>query len=414
MFGRKNPAATSPWKRDFPLFESRPGLHYLDAAATCQKPRSVLDALDEYYTDQNANVHRGIYGLAEASTTAYESARETVRTFLHAASPAEVVFTSGATMGLNFLAFSWGRKHLSRGDEIVLSAMEHHSVIVPWTELARELGVTVKVAPLTPDGLLDMDAFRTLLSPKTKAVIITAMSNVLGTRVDLHAAGTAAEAVGARVFVDAAQSIVHDPIDVSTLPIDALVFSGHKLYGDFGSGVLWMREELAESLPPYQGGGEMMRSVTWDRIEYQDSPMRFEAGTPNVSGAVALAAGIQYLEDARLNGAAEHEQALLEALLTKLQEVEGVTIYGPRDASLRGPIVSFNVEGIHPHDLATILDEHGVAVRAGFHCAQPLHTLLGVPASARASFGLWNDLKDIDALISGIAEARKTFRAKSA
>lgn len=413
MLGR-SPKIRSPWRKDFPLLEERPTLHYLDAAATSQKPWPVLEALREFHTTQNANVHRGIYGLAEAATTAYEAARDTVRGFIGAASASEVSFTSGATEGMNLLAASWGRTHLQRGDEIILTAMEHHAVVVPWTELARELGVTVRVAPIRTDGALDLDAFRTLLTQRTKLVLTTAMSNVLGTRVDLRAVGAAAQGVGARVFVDAAQSVVHDPLSVTELPIDALVLSGHKLYGDFGCGALWMRAELAADLPPFHRGGEMIRSVSWEGIEYQEPPQRFEAGTPNVSGAVALAAGIQYLQGAREHGAELHERELVGELLTRLAAQPDVTIYGPHDAGLRGPIVAFTLDGIHAHDLATILDEQQVAVRAGQHCAQPLHDLLGVPATARASIGLWSESADIDALIAGLAEARRTFHRPAA
>ena len=399
----------SPWRADFPIFSVHPELHYLDAAATAQRPNEVIEAIGAFQSGGNANVHRGIYKLAEDATSAYEAARDTVRAFLNAVSLQEIVFLPGATAGMNFLADTWGRQNLNSGDEIVISEMEHHAVIVPWTELARGLGVKIQVAPLTADGQLDMDAYRALLSPKTKLVLVTAMSNVLGTAPDLEQVGAAAHEAGALFFTDAAQAAAHARLDVQALPVDALVFSSHKVYGDFGSGALWMRPEQLAALPPYQRGGSMIRSVSWEAVEYLDAPHRFEAGTANVVAAIGFAAGLRYLERAWANGAQAHETRLLEDLLERLGAEEGVRIFGPPSTGARGPIVSFTLEGVHPHDLAQVLDEHGVAVRAGHHCTQPLHRHLGIPATARASIGVWNDSSDIDALIEGIRDARKRF-----
>ena len=400
---------TSPWRADFPIFQERPELHYLDASASAQRPTPVLDAIRRFHVHDTANVHRGIYRLSEDATEAFEDARRAVAGFLHAPTPDEVVFTSGTTFAMNLLAATWGRAHLHAGDEIILSILEHHAVVVPFTELARERGVVVRIVPLTGDGQLDLGQYEQLLSERTKLVCVTGMSNVTGTIVDLARIGRAAKKVGARVFVDGAQLACHAPIDVRELPIDALAFSGTKAYGDFGIGALWGTLDLLSDLPPFLTGGSMIRSVTWDAVTYEGAPARFEAGTPNVTGAVALGAGVRYLEKAWAAGGREHEHALLAELLDRFAEDPSVTVYGPALHPGRGPVVAFSVAGVHPHDLAQILDGHGVAVRAGHHCAMPLHAALGVPATTRASIGLWNDRSDLDALVDGIAEAKATF-----
>ena len=394
------------WKQDFPLLHEHLDLHYLDAAATTQRPQVVLDALRAFHTKRNANVHRGLYRLAEDATAAYEGARADVARFIGAEKLEEVVFTSGTTMGMNLLAQAWGRANLKRGDEIVTTGLEHHAVVVPWSELARELGVHVRVAPLAKNGSLDHAKLEALLSPRTRLVLLTALSNVTGEAPDIASIGSRAHRLGAKVFVDAAQAVAHMALDVAHMPIDALAFSGHKAYGDFGTGALYIRDTLAMEMTPFLRGGDMIRSVAWDRIEYLDAPQRFEAGTPNVAGAVALATGLAYIAHARENGAEKHERALTELLLHRLGNDPAIRVLGPTDAAKRGPLVSFTVDGVHPHDLAAILDRHSVAIRAGHHCAQPLHDALGIPASARASIGLWNEPEDIDALMIGIADAR--------
>lgn len=396
----------SAWKNDFPLLKKSKSLHYLDAAATTQKPKLVMDAVKEFQTKSNANIHRGVYRLAENATAEYEYIRDMIHQFIGANSVHEIVFTSGTTMAMNLLAESWGKKNLSAGDEIILTAMEHHAVIVPWTELARQLDVKVRIIPLTDKGLLDMKEYENALNKKTKAVIMTAMSNVLGSVVDLKKIGEAAHRVDAKVFIDGAQYIAHRNINVSKLPIDGLVFSGHKVYGNFGAGVLWVKLDTLEMMPRYMGGGAMISRVTWDHIDYREVPYRFEAGTPNISGVISMGAGVKYLKAAWKSGAKQHEEALLKELLSKLSADKDITIYGPASLKDRGPIVSFNVGNIHPHDLASILDQHNVAIRAGHHCTMPLHSSLGVPATARASLAVWNESRDIDSLIKGINAAK--------
>ncbi len=399
-------------RKDFPILERtmRDGkpLVYLDSTATSQKPRQVIDALTEFYEQHNANVHRGVYELAEEATAAYEGAREKVARFLNAPDPRSIVFTRGTTESVNLVAHGWGRKFLREGDEIVLTEMEHHSNIVPWQLCARDTGAVLKYVPITDDGLLTVDAVRATITERTKLVAFTGQSNVLGTLTPVHDIAERAHDAGAKVLVDGAQFVSHNPVDVMALDVDFLTFSGHKMLGPTASGGLFGRLEVLAEMDPFMGGGEMIDEVFADHSTYKEPPWRFEAGTPNIGPSVGLGAAIDYLTDLGMDEVRAHERDLTAYALEKLTEA-GSTIFGPLDPDLRGGAVSFWHKDVHPHDLATILDREGVAIRAGHHCAQPLMRRLGVPATARASFYVYNRPDEVDALVAALGKADEVF-----
>jgi cysteine desulfurase/selenocysteine lyase len=397
---------------DFPLLSQRmhdKPLVYLDSAATSQKPRVVLDALRRYYEETNANVHRGIYAIAEEATRQYEEARAKVAAFVGAARPEEIVFTRGTTEAINLVASAWGRAHVRAGDEILLTEMEHHSNIVPWQLLAMEKGARLRYLPFDPQGRLALDELDGLLSQRTKLVAITHQSNVFGTINPVAEIARRAHAAGALVLVDGAQSVPHMPVSVRDLGADFLAFSAHKMCGPTGVGALWARYELLEEMPPYHGGGEMIMLVGLESSTYKDPPHKFEAGTPDISGAIVWGTAIDYLQNLGMAAIREHERQLTNYALGQLREVDGVRTFGPEDLGHRGGAVAFDVAGAHPHDVAQILDQEGIAVRAGHHCAQPLHRRLGVSASTRASLYLYNTPEDIDGLVRGLETVRRIF-----
>jgi len=407
--GVLDPAALRP---DFPILSrtvhGRP-LVYLDNAATTQKPAAVIEAEADVYRRYNANVHRAIHTLGEEATAAYETARAKVAAFIGAPDPRGVVFLRNATEAINLVAWAWGRRRLRAGDEVLLTPMEHHSNLVPWQLVAAETGAKLRFIPLLPTGELDLAALDGLLNPRTRIVAVTAASNVLGTITPIAEICRAARAAGALCVVDAAQSVPHLPVDVGAIGCDFLAFSGHKMYGPLGIGVLWGRPGRLEETEPFLGGGEMILHVELERSTWNEIPYKFEAGTPNVAGAVGLAAAVDYLRAVGMGAVAAHEARLTEYALGVLRDLPGVAIYGP--PAPRGALAAFNVEGVHPHDLAQFLDRDGVAVRAGHHCAQPLMRHLGVVATARASFALYNTTAEIDTLGGSILRAREFFHA---
>jgi cysteine desulfurase/selenocysteine lyase len=398
-------------RKDFPILErtmaGKP-LVYLDSAVTSQKPRQVIEALTDFYEKHNANVHRGIYPLGEEATAAYEGAREKVAAFVGAPDPSNIVFTRGTTESINLVAHGWGRKFLKEGDEIVLTEMEHHSNIVPWQLCAQDTGAVLRYAPITDDGVLELDAIRSTISDRTRIIGVTGQSNVLGTLTPLREIAEIAHDAGAKVLVDGAQFVSHNPVSVSELDVDFLTFSGHKMLGPTASGGLYGRRELLEEMDPFLGGGEMIQEVFPDRSTYKDPPWRFEAGTPAIAQAVGLGAAVDYLQDLGMKNVREHERELVAYALERLSET-GARIFGPMDPDLRGGAVSFWFKNVHPHDLATILGQEGVAIRAGHHCAQILMRRLGVPATARASFYVYTVEEEIDALVEALARAEEVF-----
>jgi len=389
---------------DFPAIPE--GWAYLDTAATAQKPKPVLDAIARAYGETYATVHRGVYQRSADMTLAYEAARRRVARFIGAGSPDEIVFVRGATEAINLVASSWGDTFLKAGDRILLSQLEHHSNIVPWQLLRDRTGIEIDVAPLTQDGRIDLDAAEAMLTEQHKLVALAHVSNVLGSVLDVRRAADIAHKVGAKLLVDGCQAVPRMPVDVAALGCDFYVFSGHKLYGPTGIGCLWARPELLDAMPPYQGGGSMIDKVTFERTTYAPPPTRFEAGTPHIVGALGLHAAIDYVESIGLEAIHAHETALVRQTRDALRNLNSVTLFGPEDSA---GIVSFAVEGVHPHDVGTILDEAQVAIRAGHHCAQPLMEALGVPATARASFGVYNGPADVDALVKGIERVRRIF-----
>ncbi len=376
--------------------------HYLDTAATAQKPQVVIDAMSRALGEDYATVHRGVYKRSADMTLAYEAARRRVAEFIGAASENEIVFVRGATEGINLVANSWARTHLKAGDRVLLSTLEHHSNIVPW-QLA---GLEIDVCPLTADGRIDLDAAEAMLTPAHKLVAFAHVSNVLGSVLDAKRAAKLAHAVGAKLLLDGCQAVPRLPVDVQDIDCDFYVFSGHKLYGPTGIGVLWARGEILDAMPPWQGGGSMIDRVSFERTTYAPAPQRFEAGTPAIAEAIGLHAAIDYVASIGLPAIEAHERHLVEMLRAGLSQTSGVTLFGPIEAA---GIVSFAIEGVHPHDIGTILDEEGVAIRAGHHCAQPLMEALGVPATARASFGIYSDEDDVTALLRGIDRVRRIF-----
>ena len=398
-------------KSHFPFFIGNPHLVYLDSASTSQRVDRTLEAEQEFYTKYNANVHRGLYPIAEKASEHYEAVRETAQRFLHASAASSVVFTRGTTEGLNIVAQCWGRPHLKKGDEVLLTVMEHHSNLVPWQMIAQETGAVLKFCPLTKNGDLDYDAFEKLLTKKTKMVSITGLSNVLGTFVDLERVIEWAHKVGALVCVDAAQLAAHSPLDVQALDVDFLAFSSHKIYGPTGAGILFGKKEHLEAMNPWMGGGDMIRSVSLETSEWNDVPYKFEAGTPNIAGVIGMGAAMEFLMDQDWEALRAHEKTLFELLIEELKALPFVEVYGVQKWPTHRAAVSFNVKGVHAHDTAAVLGEHGVCVRAGHHCAMPLHTWLKTPASVRASFGLYNTEADVKALIKALKEVEKLFTA---
>jgi cysteine desulfurase/selenocysteine lyase len=404
-------------RADFPILQRQVNGHplvYLDNAASSQKPRQVIDALVDFYTRINANVHRGVHTLSVEATEAYEAARERLGRFVGTDDPNEVVFVRNTTEGLNLVAACWGRANLRPGDEILATTLEHHSSLVPWQRVAQDTGAHIALVRLTPDGLVDLDHLRQLLSPRTRVLAIAHASNVLGTISDLPLIAELAHAVGAIVVADGAQSVPHLPTDVRALGVDFLAFSGHKMLGPMGSGVLWGRRELLEAMPPFLGGGGMIREVYDDYATWAPLPEKFDAGTPSVADSVALAVAADYLDGLGMRNVREHEVELTGYALERLASVPDITVYGPLDPRSRTGVVSFNLEGVHPHDAGTILDEAGVAVRASHHCCQPLHRKLDVAATLRASFYVYNTADEVDALVDAMATARRVYQRKSA
>jgi cysteine desulfurase/selenocysteine lyase len=394
-------------KQDFPIFRNNPGVVFLDTAASAQKPQAVIDAVSNFYAHDYANVHRGVYALSQRATDRYEAARLTVQRFLNAGQSREIVFVRGATEAINLVAQSWGPRALEPGDEIIVTEFEHHSNIVPWQMLRDRLGIKLKVAPMDPTGGLDLARFEALLGPRTRLVAVTHVANATGAIMPVEAVIRLAHDHGARVLIDGCQAAPRMPVDVQALDCDFYVFSGHKTYGPTGIGVLYGKAELLDAMPPWQGGGDMILQVTFEQTTYQDSPHKFEAGTPDITGTHGLAVALDYMERLGRDNILAHEERLTEYGATRLAELPGVTLIGA--GNRRVGVLSFEVDGVHPHDLATILDRHGVAVRAGHHCAQPLMDRLGVAATARASFGVYNDEADIDALVAAIGAAQELF-----
>ncbi len=410
------PAATpldpSALRADFPILAERPHgrpLVYLDSAATSQKPTAVIEAMDRYYREYNANVHRGIYEISEKATAAYEGARDQVARLLNAPSGREIVWVRNATEAINLVAYSWGRRNLGPGDAIVLTEMEHHANLVPWQLLAQEVDGDLEFIPITDDGILRLDVFEVLLRLHPKLVAFTHVSNTLGTINPVREMVEMAHAAGALVLVDGAQAVPHLPVDVQELGADFYVFSGHKTLGPTGSGVLWGRRELLDAMPPFLTGGDMIREVKLRRSEFNEVPWKFEAGTPDISAAIGLGVAADYLRELGMERVREHERALVAyALETLAREVPGIALYGP-PAEVRGGVVPFNLPGIHPHDVAQILDREGVCIRAGHHCTMPLHERLDLAATCRASFSVFTTTDDIDTLAAGLREVQRVF-----
>jgi cysteine desulfurase/selenocysteine lyase len=396
-------------RHDFPILSRQVNgkpLVYLDSTATSQKPASVIEAMDHYYRTYNANVHRGIYQISEQASAAYEDARKKVARFINAASWREVIFTRNATESINLVAATWGRANLKPGDVILTSEMEHHANLVPWQQLAAWTGATLQYIPITEQGYLDLEAYEAMLSSAVKLVAVTQMSNVLGTLPPVERIIASARAVGAKVLLDSAQSVPHMPVDVQALGCDFLAFSSHKMMGPTGLGVLWARRELLHEMPPYMFGGDMIKKVTYAGAEWNDLPWKFEAGTPAIAEAIGLGVAVDYLTALGMENIRQHEIELTGYALERLHQVEGVRIYGPQNPADRGGAVAFTLGDIHPHDIAAVLDGDGIAVRAGHHCAMPLHDKLGLQATTRASFYVYNLPEEIDQLAAGLDKAR--------
>ncbi|MEK9199260.1 cysteine desulfurase [Lysinibacillus halotolerans] len=396
----------------FPVLNQEVNGHplvYLDSAATSQKPIQVLEAVKNYYELDNSNVHRGVHTLGNRATDSYEGAREKIRKFINATSTEEIIYTRGTTTSLNTVAAAYGRMNVEEGDEIIISYMEHHSNLIPWQQLAKEKGAVLKYFDLEPDGTITLDTVRNTITEKTKIVAITMASNVLGTINPIKEIAEIAHEVGAVIVVDAAQAAPHMPIDVQDLDCDFLGFSGHKMCGPTGIGVLYGKKALLENMEPIEFGGEMIDFVGLYDSTWKELPWKFEGGTPNIAGAIGLGAAIDFLNEIGLEKIAEHEHSLVEYAISEMDKIDGLTIYGPRDPQKRCGLITFNIDGVHPHDLATVLDMNGIAVRAGHHCAQPLMKWLQCTATARASFYMYNTKEDIDRLVEGLRTAKEYF-----
>jgi cysteine desulfurase/selenocysteine lyase len=397
-------------RRDFPILATTVNGHplvYLDSAASAQRPLPVLRAVEEYETHSHANVHRGVHALSQAATAAYEGARERVRRFINAASPREIIFVRGTTEGINLVAQAYARPRLHPGDEILITALEHHANIVPWQMVCEQTGCTLKVAPINRRGEVEVEGFLRLLTPRTRLAAFAHVSNALGTVLPVRRFIEAAHAVGAVVLVDGAQAVPHTHVDVRALGADFYVFSGHKLYGPTGIGVLYGREELLATMPPWQGGGDMILTVSFEKTTYNELPYKFEAGTPNISGAVGLAAAMDYVESLGIDSVAAHERQLLQLATAELGRLPDIELIGT--AAHKASVLSFTMQGVHPHDLGTILDAEGVAVRTGHHCAMPVMTFFNLPATARASFGCYNTEGDVARLVAALERAHEVF-----
>ena len=399
-------------RKDFPILQTlvrgKKPLVYLDNGATTQKPLAVIDRLKQYYELENANVHRGVYQLSQLVTDAYEGARETVSRFINAGKSRQIIFTRGTTESINLVASSFGRKFVHAGDEILVSGMEHHSNIVPWQILCEATGAVLKVIPFNDRGELDMDAFARLLSPRTKLVAVTHLSNVLGTINPVEEITEMAHQAGARVLVDGAQWVGHFPTDVRKIGCDFYAFSGHKMFGPTGIGVLYGREDLLEAMPPYQGGGDMIATVTFEKSTWNELPYKFEAGTPNIADAVGLAAAIDYLRSIDFPNLMYYEHGLMRYAENRLRQIPGLRLIG--EAPSKSSVISFVLEGVHPHDIGTILDGDGVCIRTGHHCCQPVMDRLDISATARASLAFYNTVKEIDALVESLHKVIDMFR----
>ena len=398
---------------DFPILQREVNGHrlvYLDSAATSQKPAVVIDAVSDYYRAYNANVHRGIYTIGEQATAAYEAARTSVARFINAPDRHEIVFTRNATEAINLVAYAWGRRNIGRGDPIVLTEMEHHANLVPWQILAQEKDGDLEFIPITDDGRLRLDVFEVLLRLKPKLVAFTHVSNTLGTINPVREMTEMAHAAGALVLIDGAQGVPHLPVDVQAIGCDFYAFSGHKMLAPMGSGALWGRRELLEAMPPFLAGGEMIREVHLRRSDFNEIPWKFEAGTPAVGDAIGLGVAADYLSTIGMAAVRAHERELVAyALETLPRKVPSIELYGPLDPDARGGVVPFNLPGIHPHDVAQVLDRSGIAVRAGHHCTMPLHERLDLAATARASFSVYSTREDIDALVDGLLDVQRVF-----
>lgn len=404
-----------PWdaykvRQDFPILSRNMNdapLVYLDNAATSQKPACVIDRLIRFYTQENANVHRGIYALAEQATQQFENVRKIVKNFIHAKSKDEIIFTKGATEAINLISNSYGKTHLQARDEIILSGLEHHADIVPWQMLALEKNLVLRVIPVLKNGDLDLQAYENALNEKTALVCLTHVSNSIGTLNPVKSMIKHAHEVGARVLIDACQSVVHMPVNVQEMDCDFLVFSSHKIYGPTGVGVLYAKETILTDMPPYQGGGDMIKLVSFEHTEYADPPLRFEAGTPNIADVIAFGTALEYLKQFPFDSIIAYEHELLDYALQGLEDIEGVHIVGkPR---VQAPIISFTMASAHPHDIATIISQSGIAVRAGHHCAMPAIKALGVPASVRISMGFYNTFSELDLLFNALNVVNKVF-----
>lgn len=395
-------------RRDFPIFANNPGLVFLDSAASSQKPSAVIDGVANYYRTDYANVHRGVYRLSAKSTELYEAARARVRKFLNAKHDSEIVFVRGATEGINLVAYSWGGTFLKEGDEVLLTELEHHANIVPWQILRDRIGFKIVAAPIDATGGLDLAALERMITPRTKLVGVTQLANATGAMVPVESIARLAHAKGAKILVDGCQSAPRMPVDVQALDCDFYVFSGHKIYGPTGIGALYAKKAILDAMPPFQGGGDMILNVTFEKTLYQDPPARFEAGTPDISGAIGLAMALDYVDALGRDAILAHEEALTGYGVDKIASLPGIRLVGAGQHRLG--ILSVEAEGIHPHDLATLLDMNKVAVRAGHHCAQPLLDKLGLGATTRASFGVYNDERDVDAFAVALQAAQKAFK----
>ena len=400
-------------KKDFPILKriinGKP-LVYLDNAATTQKPQIVIDSLVNYYTNHNANIHRGIHTLAEEATAMHEEARGKIAKFIGAKSTKEIVFVRNSTEAINLVVYSWGRSFLKKGDAIILSESEHHSNIVPWQILAKEKNIKLYFIPVREDGQLDLDYFKKILTPKVKLVSLVHISNVLGTINPVEEIGKLAHEVGALFLVDAAQSVPRMPVNVRKLDCDFLAVSGHKMCGPTGIGFLYAKEEILSNMPPFLGGGDMIREVYLDHSEWNELPFKFEAGTPNIADAIALGTAVDYLEKIGMDNIFQHEKKLTENALNRLSQLSYISIYGPKTTENKTGVISFSVKGIHPHDVAQLLDREAIAIRSGFHCAMPLHQKLQMPSTCRASFYIYNTSEDVDRLVEGLDKAVKIFQ----
>ena len=402
-------------REDFPILGREINgqrLVYFDNAATTQKPQAVIDSLVDYYQNYNANVHRGVHSLSMEATDKYEEAREKVAAFINAESSDCLIWTRNSSESLNLVAYTWGEKNIEEGDEIVLTPMEHHSNLVPWQEIARRKGAKIRFIPITSDGLLDLTEIEKIINDRTALVSVVHMSNALGTINPVKQIATIAHSRGAKVLIDGAQSVPHIPTDVQDYDCDFLVFSGHKMLGPTGIGCLYAKKEILETMEPFMTGGEMVLEVTYEKASWADLPMKFEAGTPNIADAIGLGAAIDYLNELGMDNIYSHENELTFHAMCKFFELqsEGVELFGPRDENLKGGVFSFNVPDVHPHDLGTVLDNMGIAVRTGHHCAMPLVKSLGVAATARASFYLYNTTDEIDVFVDALREAIRYFR----